>query len=406
MSDIDEAEEIVLEHGEPFYRGGWEYIVKKYGGRLPIRIKSVLEGSVIPGGNILLDVENTDPNSQWLTDFVETLLVRGVWYPTTVATNSYKIKKLILNYLIRNGDPNGINFKLHDFGARSVSSRESAGIGGLAHIVNFEGTDTPIALAYARKFYHKKKAAFSIPAMQHSTVTSWGRDNEVDAYRNMLRLYAKPGSHVACVSDSYDIYNACDKIWGVELKDEVIESGATVIIRPDSGNPVEVNLKCAQILDARFGSTINSKGYKVLNNVRLIQGDGVCYEVIDRILHTLEVNGFSADNIAFGMGSKLLQEVARDDYNFAMKCSSIQINSVQRDVFKDPITDPGKTSKRGRLQLIKDEVGNYQTVPERPWNRNELVTIYENGELLVDETLDTIRARANQHLHAFFTKAD
>ena len=132
----------------------------------------------------------------------------------------------------------------------------------------------------------------------------------------------------------------------------------------------------------------------------------MCYEVIDRILHTLEVNGFSADNIAFGMGSKLLQEVARDDYNFAMKCSSIQINSVQRDVFKDPITDPGKTSKRGRLQLIKDEVGNYQTVPERPWNRNELVTIYENGELLVDETLDTIRARANQHLHAFFTKAD
>ena len=117
MEDIDFAEEIVTAHGEPFYRGGLEYIVKKHGGYLPVRIKAVPEGSVIPTKNVLVTIENTDPNCYWLTSFLETSLLRAVWYPVTVATNSYKIKKLILSYLIRNGDPNGIDFKLHDFGA-------------------------------------------------------------------------------------------------------------------------------------------------------------------------------------------------------------------------------------------------------------------------------------------------
>ena len=404
MEDIDIAEAIIQAHGEPFYRGGWEYIVKKHGGYLPVRIKTVPEGTVVPVKNVLLTIENTDPSCYWLTSFLETSLLRAIWYPTTVASNSYNSKKLILNYLIRNGDPNLIDFKLHDFGARGVSSLESAGIGGLAHLVNFKGTDTVTALLYGREFYHESVAGFSIPAMEHSTVTSWGREEEVLAYRNMLNLHAKPGALLACVSDSYDIYNACDKLWGEELREQVIESGAIVVIRPDSGNPVEVNLKCAQILDARFGSTMNSKGYKVLNHVRLIQGDGVNYEVIDRVLHVLEANGYSADNIAFGQGGGLLQHVNRDDFKFAMKCSSVNVNGAWRDVYKDPATDPGKTSKKGRLQLIKNERGEYQTVPERPWNKDELVTIYENGKLLVDDTLDTVRARANQHLHSFFTQ--
>jgi len=249
-------------------------------------------------------------------------------------------------------------------------------------------------------------AGYSIPASEHSVITSWGKENEVEAYRNMLNLYAKPDAIIACVSDSYDIYNACDKLWGEELKEQVIESGAIVVIRPDSGNPVEVNLKCAQILDNHFGSTLNSKGYKVLNHVRLIQGDGVNYETIDRVLHVLEANGYSSDNIAFGQGGGLLQHVNRDDFKFAMKCSSVNVNGTWRDVYKDPVTDPGKTSKKGRLQLIKNEAGEYQTVPERPWNRDELVTVYENGQLLVDYTLEQVRINASQCLHNFFTKGE
>jgi nicotinamide phosphoribosyltransferase len=406
MEDIDIAEAIIQAHGEPFYRGGWEYIVKKHGGHLPVRIKAVPEGSVIPVKNVLLTIENTDPNCYWLTSFLETSLLRSIWYPTTVASNSYNSKKLILNYLIRNGDPNLIDFKMQDFGFRGVSSYESAGIGGLAHLVNFKGTDTVAALLYGKEFYHEDMAGYSIPASEHSTITSWGKENEVEAYRNMLNLHAKPGALLACVSDSYDIYNACDKLWGEELKEQVIESGATLVVRPDSGNPVEVNLKCAQILDNHFGSTMNSKGYKVLNHVRLIQGDGVNYETIDRVLHVLESNGYSSDNIAFGQGGGLLQHVNRDDFKFAMKCSSVNVNGTWRDVYKDPVTDPGKTSKKGRLQLIKNEQGEYQTVPERPWNKDELVTVYENGQLLVDYTLEQVRINASQCLHNFFTKAE
>lgn len=402
MEDIDMAEEIISAHGEPFYRGGWEYIVRKHAGRLPVRIRAVPEGKVIPVKNVLLTIENTDPNCYWLTSFLETSLLRAIWYPTTVASNSYNIKKLILSYLIRNGDPGLIDFKLHDFGARGVSSLESAGIGGLAHLVNFRGTDTVTALLYGKRFYGENTAGFSIPAMEHSTVTSWGKKEEARSYGNMLNLYARPGSVVACVSDSYDVYNACDKIWGEELKQQVIDSGATVVIRPDSGDPVYVNLRCAQILDSRFGSTVNGKGFKVLNNVRLIQGDGVSFEVIDRVLHVLESNGFSSDNIAFGQGGGLLQHVNRDDFKFAMKCSSVNVGGEWRDVFKDPITDPGKASMKGRLQLIRNDSGEYQTVPERPWNKDELVTVYENGQLLVDYTLEQVRVNASQCLHSFF----
>lgn len=404
MEDIEIAEEIVHSHGEPFHRSGWEYIVKEHGGYLPVRIKAVPEGMVVPVKNVLLTIENTDSNCYWLTSFLETSLLRSIWYPTTVASNSYHSKKLILNYLIGNGDPNLIDFKLHDFGARGVSSLESAGIGGLAHLVNFKGTDTISALLYGREFYNENISGFSIPAMEHSTVTSWGKKDEVESYRNMLNLYAQPDALLACVSDSYDIYNACDKLWGEELKEQVIKSGAIVVIRPDSGNPVEVNLKCAEILDARFGSTLNSKGYKVLNNVRLLQGDGVNYETIDRVLHILETNGYSADNISFGQGGGLLQKVNRDDFKFAMKCSSVNVNGTWRDVYKDPVTDSGKTSKKGRLQLIRNENGEYQTVPERPWNKNELVSVYENGQLLVDYTFEKVRINANQCLHNYFTK--
>lgn len=403
MEDIDTAEEIIIAHGEPFNRGGWEYIVKKHGGRLPVKIKAVPEGSLIPNQNILLTIENTDPNCYWLTSFLETALLRAIWYPTTVATNSYFTKLLIMNYLIKNGDPNQIDFKLHDFGFRGVSSYESAGIGGLAHLVNFKGTDNVSALLYGREYYNESIAGFSIPAMEHSTVTSWGKDHEIDSFRNMLNMYAKPGALVACVSDSYDIYAACQN-WGTVLKQEVIDSGATVVIRPDSGNPIEVVPRCAQILDDHFGSTVNAKGYKVLNNVRLIQGDGVTYDSIDRILYHLQNNGFSADNIAFGQGGGLLQDVNRDVLKFAMKCSAINVNGEWRDVYKDPVTDPGKTSMKGRLQLIETPEG-YSTVIERDWNRDILRTVYQNGELLIDESLNEICVRANQAVHNFFAES-
>ena len=394
LEDVDEAEAIILAHGEPFNREGWEYIVREHGGRLPVRIKAVPEGTVIGTNNVLVTIENTDPKCFWLTSFLETALLRAVWYPTTVATNSYVSKQIILKALEKTGDPGLINFKLHDFGNRGVSSTESAGIGGSAHLVNFMGTDTVEALIYARKYYGADMAGFSIPAMEHSTVTSWGRENEVDAYRNMLHKFAKPGNIIACVSDSYDIYEACKK-WGTELKDEVINSGATVVIRPDSGDPVEVNVKCAQILEQYYGSTVNQKGYKVLNNVRLIQGDGINHETIEAILDALAEAGFSADNIAFGQGGALLQQVNRDSLKFAMKCSAAEINGNWVDVYKDPITDHGKKSKRGRVTLYKDRYGEYFSGVEDQRLSSVLVTVFEDGVITKEYTFDEVRANAN-----------
>lgn len=394
-ADVDEAESIILAHGEPFYREGWDYIVEKLEGKLPIIIKAVPEGSVVPIKNVLATIENTDPQCWWLTSFLETALLRAVWYPTTVATSSYESKKIILDYLEKTGDPTLINFKLHDFGARGVSSMESAGLGGMAHLVNFMGTDTITGLLYARKYYNSDIAGFSIPAMEHSTVTSWGKPNEADAYRNMLARHGKPGSPIAFVSDSYDIYNACDKIWGTELKQAVIDSGAVVVIRPDSGEPSEVVLNCLRILDKHFGSVVNSKGFKVLNNVRVIQGDGINHSSIHSILGVMYLAGYSADNVAFGQGGALLQAVTRDTMNFAMKCSAAKINGEWVDVYKDPITDSGKRSKRGRVTLYQERDGSYHSGVE-DWPQSALVTVFENGELYNEISFEEVRANSRK----------
>lgn len=408
MEDINEAEVVCKLHGfEDFNRPMWERIVKVHGGKLPIEIKAVPEGTVVPTKNVLVTIENTDPECAALTSYLETALLRGVWYPTTVATTSYKIKQVIRQYLEETSDApeEELPFKLHDFGARGVSSKESAGIGGLAHLVNFMGTDTIEALLTANRFYNvditdpNQMPAFSIPAAEHSTITSWGREREEAAMRNMVKQFGRHGALVAVVSDSYDIYNAADKIWGEVLKDQVLNSGATVVVRPDSGDPVEVTLKVIQLLEKNWGTEVNSKGYKVLPpSIRIIQGDGVNIDSITAILENFKQHGYSASNIAFGMGGALLQGIDRDTQKFALKCSSMRINGADRDVFKDPITDPGKVSKKGRLMLFRDKRdGSYATLKDcaqAPWHERALRTVFLNGKLVVDENLAAIRERS------------
>jgi nicotinamide phosphoribosyltransferase len=393
---VDEAEAFFAVHGVPFNAAGWRYIAENLQGRLPIRIQAVPEGSVVPVQNVLMTIESTDPQVFWLVSWLETLLMR-VWYPTTVATQSWQIKKKIYNALVKTADnPDAeIGYKLHDFGARGVSSCESSGIGGMAHLVNFCGSDTVQGVRYANHYYHHPMAAYSIPAAEHATITAWQRQGEEQAYRNMLKQFAAPGRLVAVVSDSYDLWNAIDTLWGDCLRQAVIDSGATVIIRPDSGNPVEVVANALQRLDHHFGSAINGKGYKVLNHVRVIQGDGINAERIDQILQTVESLGFSATNVAFGMGGSLLQELNRDTQKFAIKCSEVTIGGQAIAVFKDPITDPGKKSKSGRLVLVKINAG-YKTVPETPENlpHNQLEVVYNNGVLLKEFTLEEVRQNA------------
>lgn len=394
---INEAEELYSSHlGKGlFNRTGWEHILTKHHGKLPVRICAVPEGTPVPTHNVMVTIENTDPNCFWLTNYLETLLVQ-LWYGCTVATLSREIKKVIRRYLQETGDVDILNFKLHDFGFRGVSSVESACIGGAAHLINFLGTDTVCTLNFIKQYYNTSDVAgFSIPASEHSTITSWGKEHEVDAYRNMLTQY--PEGLVACVSDSYDIFNACEKLWGELLHDKVMERKGTLVIRPDSGKPSEIVLKTLEILGAKFGTQINTKGFKVLHpNVRVIQGDGINYESIKEILDVMKTNGWSADNVAFGMGGALLQQVNRDTQKFAFKCSEVTVDGNQRDVYKDPITDSGKRSKRGRLKLVETN-NTLQTVPIHQEGADKLQVVFENGELMRNQTFDNIREYATLH---------
>lgn len=401
-ADIDEAEEFLAAHGLPFNREGWEGILTKHHGLLPLSIEAVAEGSLIPMHNALVQVTNTDPDYPWLTSYIETALLRAVWYPSTVATISWHCKQIIKQYLEKTADDlSGLPFKLHDFGARGASSLETAGLGGAAHMVNFLGTDTIEGILNCRRFYHETMAGFSIPAAEHSTITSWGKEHEVDAYANMLEQFAGEGKIVAVVSDSYDLWHAIDQLWGEELKTQVQEQGGTVVIRPDSGDPVTIVPEVLTRLMQQFGHEVNSKGYKVLPSyIRVIQGDGIASpQVVEQILAAMEEQGLSADSIAFGMGGGLLQKVHRDTLGFAMKTSAIQIGDQWQDVFKDPVTDPSKRSKRGRLALINSDDGiSTIRLDELAGRENLLLPVCENGKLLHDWTLAEVRQRAAREL--------
>jgi nicotinamide phosphoribosyltransferase len=396
LAEVSEAHAMLKLHfgKDLFNLAGWMHIVQDHGGHLPLHIKAVLEGTPVPVGNVLFTAESTCPQCAWVVEHCETLLILGNWYPTAVATKSRETKKVILRYLEQTGDPTLIDFKLHDFGFRGASSVETAGIGGLAHLVNFLGTDTLKALQVGRDYYGSPCAGFSIPASQHSSIGSWGRDGERDAFRNMLQQF--PDGLVACVSDTYNIWDACEKLWGEDLKAEVLARSGTLVVRPDSGKPIRVILdKVVRILDSKFGSTQNMKGYKVLDpHVRVIQGDGVNMDSIDECLWILQQSGYSADNVAFGEGSGLLQEHKRDDLKYKFAGSSVVVNGEERDVYKDPITDQGKKSQRGRVTLIHDGE-KYKTVREHEANgRERLYTKFKDG-CTSFESLDEIRQRAS-----------
>lgn len=400
---IEEAEAICRAHMVPFNRDGWQYIVERHDGRLPVLIEAVPEGTVLPMRNVLAQCRNTDPNVPWLTSFLETALLRAIWYPTTVATLSWHIRQLTDRYLDMTSDAPDAKraVMLNDFGARGVSSLESSGLGGLAHLVSFQGTDNMAALLAARRFYgvdlHTAMPAYSVPAAEHSTVTSWGGEREMEAYRHIVQAFAFKFPLISVVSDSYDIVRACREIWGEQLQHLVETCGSTVVIRPDSGDPVTMVVDVISILMERFGYEVNSKGYRVLPDcVRVIQGDGINQQSIEEILVAMEDKKLSADNIAFGMGGGLLQQLDRDTLRFAMKASAIRIGGTWHDVFKRPKSDPSKASKRGVLALTTGDDGGFETVRADALGaaENVLRPVFENGDLLIDHPFDDVRARA------------
>lgn len=375
-----------------FNEDGWRNIVDRHSGRLPLLIKAVPEGTIVPAGNALLTVESTDPDFFWGPSYVEPPLSM-LWYPCTVARRSYASRMLIRGYLERTGDPSLLDFKLHDFGLRGSTSFESSGIGDMAHLLSFKGTDTLPGIEFAEEYYGEQSAGFSVAAAEHSTITSHGRGNEKEAYEKILKEF--PTGVVAVVSDSYDIFHACSEIWGGELKDRVLERDGVLVVRPDSGYPPDVVLRVLDILGEKFGYGFNGKGYKKLNpKVGVIQGDGVNYGMKDTILGRMAMEKWSADNVAFGSGGALLQDMNRDTQKFAYKCSAVHADGVWEGVMKDPITDPGKRSMPGRLKLIIKD-GKYKTVQEHeePDCPNLLVPVFKDGVILKEYSFQDIRKR-------------
>jgi nicotinamide phosphoribosyltransferase len=397
IADVEQAAKFAHEHfgrnSKTFNYPGWRSLYEKHGGMLPLRIKAVKEGTVTGSQNAIVTIENTDPEFYWLTNWAETILLQ-VWYPTTVGTLSRAIKQIIGEALVRTGDATLLPIKLHDFGFRGVSSRESAAIGGAAHLFNFIGTDNLAAIELLQQYYGAQMAGISIPASEHSTITAWGREHEVDAFENMLDNV--PEGIVACVSDSYDIYAAVRNLWGGKLRDKVMQRDGTLVIRPDSGDAVTVLESLFNIAADVFGYEVNRKGWKVISpRVRFIQGDGVNYHTIQNMIFQLTRKGWSMDNWSFGMGGALLQQINRDTLRFALKCSAVDVNGTWHDVYKQPVTDPGKDSRAGRFLLLRDgKEFHTVTYEEAGTDRtgDQLETVLEDGKLLRDHTLDEVRA--------------
>lgn len=399
--DVDEASVIFAAHfgnASYFPYDGWMKVVTKYNGRLPIRIRALPEGMVVPVQTPLFVVESMDPELFWLVSWVEGILQK-VWYPTTVATADFHTKLELWKRAVKTQDNPNVDFQLHDFGYRGASSDESAAIGGGAALLNFLGTDTVPALTHLMAYYGAELVpGFSIAASEHSTMTTWGltAKGEKAAFLNMIHEFGK-GPIFACVSDSRNIFDAVSKTWGEELRAEVVAMPATLVIRPDSGDPVEIVTEIVRLLDQQFGSTINGKGYKVLNKVRVIQGDGIGHDgVIGQILDSIIALGFSSENVAFGMGGGRLQKFDRDTQKFAIKCSLAEIDGELVEVFKDPVTDPGKKSHKGYVDVIYDEDGEAVTIDglRGPHPDSLMSVCFEHGVVLIEEKWADIRARA------------
>lgn len=388
-------------------------VVDDYDGYMPLKIKIVPEGLLIPTGNVLATVESAvaDERIIALTTYMETILMRA-WSPTTVATTSYYIKKIIYNGLLESADdPDAeIPFKLHDFGSRGVSSMETAAFAGSAHLVNFQGSDTTVGIMAANIGYNAEMSGYSIIATEHSTTTAWGRHGERAFISKLFDNFAKPGAIFASVADSYDIVKFVEEITPF-FKKRLIESGATWVIRPDSGDPVVTPVEMVRRLARIFGFTLNNRGFKVLNNVRVIQGDGIDIDDVQAIIDLLLKEGWSVSNMAFGMGGGLLQKNNRDTLKFAMKACAIRVDGVWRDVYKDPViydattweplsSSSFKKSRAGRLELMFNgtdyETVRYEDVAdwEAKGYKTMLETVYDSGKLVRDMTFAEVRENA------------
>lgn len=409
MADVDKAAHFYKTHGVgfkefPFPRELFEKFVKENNGYLPVKVEALQEGSVVHAGCPAFQITAEAPYAHLCT-FMEPLLTH-LWYPTTVATLSRRARDAIEEAFERSVDGGvehpSLPSRLHDFGFRGCTCVEQSVIGGTAHLLNFEGTDTMSAAYYAQFALNGgKPVATSIPATEHSVMTSWATEREA-----MLNMVQKFGTGAyAIVMDSYDYANALSAILPT-IKAEKLEKGGFLVLRPDSGDPVEVVLMGLQAAEKVFGCDVNSKGYKVPRGCSVIQGDGIDITTLREILTAVQEAGYSAQSAGFGMGGGLLQKVNRDTMSFATKlCHIHYADDTRHDIMKAPKTDPGKFSLPGILQVrLEDGVPTAYSVPADGGGEplvsvadNLLRVVYDKGPVDCHwETFSQVRERVKQ----------
>lgn len=325
-------------------------------GYFPVRVRALRDGQAVLARTPMFVFE-ADGEYARLVTWLETLALQSVWYMSSVATLSRRVRDLVDAAFERSVDPE-MDFlrdsRLHDFGMRGCTSLEQTIMGGSAHLLSFDGSDTLSAIWYIRSHLGGEGVGSSIPATEHSLMMS--HSSELAAVERMVELY---GSGLfATVADTYDYTRFLNEVVP-KVASEVQNKGGFHVVRPDSGDPVACVIEALHALERAYGADVNSKGYKVIRGAGVIQGDGIDHVVLERILDATLEAGFSAQNVAFGMGGGLLQKVNRDTLSFACKLSYRTIESLEAPegltvpLMKDPKTDPGKRSQPGRLAVIE-----------------------------------------------------
>lgn len=364
-------------------------------GYLPIEIYALPEGSAVPCGVPALVIYNTDPLFFWLPNMLETLMSCILWGPCTSATIARQYRILLDDYAKETSDiPEFVLWQAHDFSFRGMYGLEAAILSGAAHLMYFKGSDSIPAIFYAKEYDSNLlcNIAGAVPATEHSVMSAGGKESEFDTYKRLItEIY--PSRIVSIVSDTWNLWHVVDNILP-QLKEIIMARDGKVVIRPDSGDPLEII--CGRgaakgLIDKLwdiFGGEINSKGYKQLDpHIGAIYGDSITLERAKNICDGLKQKGFASTNIVFGIGSYTYQYNTRDTLGWAMKATYCEINGIGHDIFKDPITDDGtKKSHKGILKVIAEN-GYYKCLQQVSWNDfhsedNQLKLVYANGKII------------------------
>lgn len=403
-------------------------------GYLPIEIKALPEGSLVPIGVPCFTIHNTLPDFAWLTNYLETLISCMLWQPITSATIAYEYKKLLSKYAKETtGTDEFVQWQGHDFSMRGMSSVESSILSAMGHLLSFTGTDTiPAIYQLERSYAASGLIGASVPATEHSVMCMGTKDDEIGTFKCLLDKY--PSGILSVVSDTWDLWKVLTEYLPA-LKEEILSRDGKLVIRPDSGDPVDIicgentyysaantgqlmnrdsnpdnkNIPEPQwkgvieLLWDVFGGTTNDQGYKVLDpHIGAIYGDSITIDRAQQICERLKAKGFASTNIVLGIGSYTYQYNTRDTFGFAMKATYGEVDGVGREIFKDPITDDGtKRSKKGLLAVYKSTFdGGYEVIDKMSWdqaNNSELKTVFKDGKLIVTQTLSEIRQRLSEY---------